>query len=224
MTAVEQHPVSQSELGAQTRERLVEAAERLFAQGGFAMTSVRDITAAARCNVAAVNYHFGSKLNLYQEVFRRRLAAMRQQRVASIRDTMARTGNPATLEQLIEAFAGAFLASLMDQRRGHHLIELISRELLDPKLPHELFLSEVVEPVHGELARAMMAATPGLRPGAARVCVISIVGQLLQVAQRLRRAERSAGWEAELPPVPAIVDQIARFSAAGVRACAEAPE
>jgi AcrR family transcriptional regulator len=224
MTAAEKHPVSQSELGAQTRDRLVEAAERLFAQGGFAMTSVRDITAAAGCNVAAVNYHFGSKLNLYQEVFRRRLAAMRQQRVASIRDTMARTGNPATLEQLIEAFAGAFLASLMDQRRGHHLIELISRELLDPKLPHELFLSEVVEPVHGELARAMMAAAPGLRPGAARVCVISIVGQLLQVAQRLRRAERSAGWEAELPPVPAIVDQIARFSAAGVRACAEVPE
>jgi AcrR family transcriptional regulator len=224
MTAVAQHHISQSELGAQTRERLVEAAERLFARRGFAMTSVRDVTAAAGCNLAAVNYHFGSKLNLYQEVFRRRLAAMRQQRVASIRDTMARTGSPATLEQLIEAFADAFLASLMDQGRGHHLLELISREMLDPQLPRELFLTEVVEPVHGELARAMMAAAPGLRNGPARLCVISIVGQLLQVAQRLRRAELAAGWEAELPPIPAIVDQIARFSAAGVRASAETPE
>src|SRR5207247_5993504 len=69
----------------ETRERVLDAAERLFAERGFRATSIRDITAAARCNVAAVNYHFGGKVGLYREMFRRRLAALRERRVAGLR-------------------------------------------------------------------------------------------------------------------------------------------
>ena len=53
---------------AETRERLIEAGERLFAQQGFKRVTVREICRAARANVAAVNYHFGDKLGLYREV------------------------------------------------------------------------------------------------------------------------------------------------------------
>ena len=53
--------LTQADVGAQTRERLLETAERLFSQRGYAVTSVRDITAEASCNVAAVTYHFGGK-------------------------------------------------------------------------------------------------------------------------------------------------------------------
>jgi AcrR family transcriptional regulator len=60
--------------GAHTREQLLDAAERLFARRGFDATSVREITGAAACNLAAVNYHFGGKRALYREAFRRRLA------------------------------------------------------------------------------------------------------------------------------------------------------
>jgi AcrR family transcriptional regulator len=219
MTAstVQQHHLSQTELGAQTRERLLDAAERLFAENGFAATSVRDITAAAASNIAAVNYHFGGKYNLYNEVFRRRMAAMREQRIASIRQARAEGGS---LEAVLDAFATAFLQPLVERGSGRLLIELISREMLDPQLPRELFLAEVVGPIQEVLAEAIMAATPGLGHGPARLCVISIVGQLLQVAHRLRRGELAAGWGAELPPLPEMVDQIVRFSTAGVRACA----
>jgi AcrR family transcriptional regulator len=213
------HP--QTEVGAHTRERLVDAAEQLFARKGFATTSVRDITAAAGCNVAAVNYHFGGKHNLYGEVFRRRMAAMREQRIASIRAARGRAGS---VEEVLAAFATAFLEPFVSPSGGRLLIELITRETLDPHLPPELFLAEVVRPVHEALAEAIVAATPDLELHAARLCVISIVGQLLQVANRLRRAELSAGWNAELPPLHEMVDQIVRFSAAGVRACAGAPE
>jgi AcrR family transcriptional regulator len=219
MTASTVQPphVSQTELGAQTRERLLDAAERLFAENGFAATSVRDITAAAASNIAAVNYHFGGKYNLYNEVFRRRMAAMREQRVASIRQARAEGGS---LEAVLHTFATAFLRPLVDRGSGRLLVELISREMLDPQLPRELFLAEVVGPIQEVLAEAIIAATPGLGPGPARLCVISIVGQLLQVAHRLRRGELAAGWGAELPPLPEMVDQIVRFSTAGVRACA----
>jgi len=220
-TAVAQpHHLSQTELGAQTRVRLVDAAEQLFARRGFACTSVRDITAAAACNIAAVNYHFGGKHNLYGEVFRRRMAAMREQRLASIRSV---GGPAASLEDVLSAFAKAFLEPFMDAGGGGMLLELISREMLDPQLPPELFFAEVVQPVHEALVQAIVAATPGVGVPAARVCVLSIVGQLLQVANRLRRAALSPGWSAELPSTPAMLEQIVRFSAAGVRACATGP-
>jgi AcrR family transcriptional regulator len=212
-----QHHLSQTELGVQTRERLLDAAERLFAEKGFAAASVRDITAAASSNVAAVNYHFGGKHRLYNEVFRRRMAAMREQRITSV---LQARGESASLDEVLRAFATAFLQPLVERGSGRLLIELISREMLDPQLPHELFLAEVVGPVQEVLVEAIIAVTPGLEAAQAHLCVISIVGQLLQIAHRLRRRELSPGWGAELPPLPEMVDQIVRFSAAGVRACA----
>mgnify|MGYP005998026439 CR=1 FL=1 len=56
-----------------TRERLLDAAEQLFAEQGVASTSLRQLTAAAGTNLAAVHYHFGSKLDLVQQVFERRV-------------------------------------------------------------------------------------------------------------------------------------------------------
>ena len=55
-----------------TKDRLLEKAEILFAHKGYHAISVREITSAAQCNMAAVNYHFNNKKNLYMEVFRSR--------------------------------------------------------------------------------------------------------------------------------------------------------
>ena len=55
--------------GAQARERLLYAALRLFAAGGFDRTSVRDIARAAGANVSAVGYYFGDKAGLYRAAF-----------------------------------------------------------------------------------------------------------------------------------------------------------
>ena len=55
------------------RDRLLDAAERLFCEKGFHGTSVRDLTTEANCNVAAINYHFGGKVELYSQMFRRQI-------------------------------------------------------------------------------------------------------------------------------------------------------
>ena len=84
-------------------QRLLAAAEQLFADKGFAAVSVRDIRTLAECNVAAVNYHFGSKDNLYMEVIKRRTDNLRQVRLDSIQKAMS---NPKiTLEDLLRAFS-----------------------------------------------------------------------------------------------------------------------
>jgi AcrR family transcriptional regulator len=63
-----------------TRERILDAAERLFMAHGYEGTSMRQITGEA-VNLAAVNYHFGSKESLMQEVFRRRLDWLNEERM-----------------------------------------------------------------------------------------------------------------------------------------------
>src|SRR5215212_6074389 len=61
--------------------RILEAAEALFVEHGFEATSLRQLTAAASVNLAAVNYHFGSKEELFQAVLTRRLDPMNQERI-----------------------------------------------------------------------------------------------------------------------------------------------
>ncbi|EQD66424.1 Transcriptional regulator, TetR-like, DNA-binding, bacterial/archaeal domain protein, partial [mine drainage metagenome] len=67
-----------------TKQRILGAAEALFAQHGFAGASLRQVTTAANVNLAAVNYHFGSKDNLIEAVFRRRLDALNARRHAAL--------------------------------------------------------------------------------------------------------------------------------------------
>src|ERR687896_950954 len=68
----------------ETRTRILDAAEELFMQHGFEGTSMRLLTAEAGVNLAAVNYHFGSKHALIEAVFRRRLDPMNAERVAAL--------------------------------------------------------------------------------------------------------------------------------------------
>src|SRR5690606_12136445 len=70
--------------GPDTRARILDAAEALFMTHGFEATSMRMITGQAGVNLAAVNYHFGSKDALIQEVFRRRLTELNRDRLAAL--------------------------------------------------------------------------------------------------------------------------------------------
>ena len=67
-----------------TKERILHAAEDLFAQHGFAGTSLRQVTSRADVNIAAVNYHFGSKENLVNEVFKHRMDDMSEKRLSAL--------------------------------------------------------------------------------------------------------------------------------------------
>lgn len=86
------------------KEHLLEVAERLFAEGGIAETSVRDITTTAGVNVAAVNYHFGSKEALLREIVARRLAALNDECLRRLE--MCPAAPKPTVEALLSALAG----------------------------------------------------------------------------------------------------------------------
>src|SRR6218665_111665 len=81
--------------------RLVEAAEKLFAEKGFEAVSVRDITKEAGANVAAVNYHFGSREGLVVAVISRYLIPVSQERLASLERAERNGGG---VEEILAAF------------------------------------------------------------------------------------------------------------------------
>ncbi len=206
----------------ETRERLLDTAERLFAEKGFEGASVRDITAGAASNVASVNYHFGSKDNLYREVFRRRLGILRDRRVACVQEAL--TAQPApSLEGVLEAFVLAFLEPLVEAGEGRLLMELWAREMLEPHLPHELFHREMLEPVRGALTDALLQVVPHLERERAVMAVFSLISQLVNLVHIAYRAGQHGLAEGD-PWSPETLDRLAhhivRFSAGGIRAVA----
>ena len=98
-----------------TRSRILDAAERLFMEHGFDGTSMRMITSQAGVNLAAVNYHFGTKELLIQEVFRRRLTHLNQSRLVALDQLEAEAaGAPIKPSRIVDAFFGTALRMAAD--------------------------------------------------------------------------------------------------------------
>lgn len=93
-----------------TRQRILDCAEKLFADAGFHATSVRDIATRAECQFALIGYHFGSKSDLLDEVLARRASVLNEERLERLERLRARgKGKPIPVRDLIEAFVGAIL-------------------------------------------------------------------------------------------------------------------
>src|SRR5438477_10086046 len=102
-----------------TKERILDAAESLFMEHGFEATTLRSITAAAAVNLAAVNYHFGSKEELFQAVLTRRLDPMNAERMALL-DQYERDqeGEELSCEKILAAMFIPALRLSRDTKRG----------------------------------------------------------------------------------------------------------
>jgi AcrR family transcriptional regulator len=203
------------------RNRLLDAAEKLFSERGFADTSVRDITAEANCNVAAVNYHFGSKEKLYTDVWRHNLLLLRNNQLASIEKVMSENqGNP-YLEDLLKSFAETFIGSLVDEARGSRLLKLMIREMLDRHLPPDMFADEVIKPTLGAMQEALLKICPNLNELQTALIVFSLVGQLIHAIRIRTMFGQSNVGDLPIFDLAEMVDHIIKFSAGGIRAYAD---
>ena len=203
------------------RDRLLDAAEELFCEHGFEGTSIRDIAAVAGCNIAAVNYYFGGKENLYVAVWRRHLHIMRQARVASIEKIMSQQDSEPSLEELLTSYANAFVEPLVDKKTGGRFMRLMAREMVDKHLPQNIFLEEMIIPVMTALQQALMRICPGLTEVNAQLTILSLVGQLVHTTIAETMLEQSDNLEILKFDLTEVVKHIVKFSAAGIRAYTE---
>ncbi len=146
----------------ETRTRILDAAEELFMQHGFEGTSMRLLTGRAGVNLAAVNYHFGSKDALIEAVFRRRLDPMNAGRLAALeRLEKEAAGRALAPEAIIRAFIGESLRMIEDTRGGgRNFIRLLGRTYTEPAKPIRVLIGQLYAPVMERYKAALERALP----------------------------------------------------------------
>lgn len=197
--------------------RILDASEELFCQNGFDGTSIRDITTKANCNVSAVNYHFGGKENLYLATFKLHLGQLKDTYIATVDKVMSQAEENITLENLLRSFSTAFIELLVGKRKTQRFITLMTREMLDPHLPMNLFYDEMMLPVQIVMQNALKKICPQISDKQSMLAMMSIVGQLIHIVRFTEFVER--GGIKDIPfDINELVEHTVNFSAAGIRA------
>jgi AcrR family transcriptional regulator len=145
-----------------TRQRILDAAEELFMQHGFEGTSMRLVTSAAEVNLAAVNYHFGSKEELMQAVLRRRLEVINRERMRLLDEAEAKAaGEPLKPSVIIDCFFGTLLRVAADQQAGGGtFLRLLGRTVTEPSHFIRTFMSTEYADVLERYKQAMFRSLP----------------------------------------------------------------
>ena len=197
--------------GQDTRDRLLDAAERLFAAGGFAATSLRAVTHEAGVNVAAAHYHFGSKGELLRAVFARRVAPVNAERLARLDALARRTAAPPAVEEVLEALVAPAVDAAA---RSPEIAEIAALLHSEPATEVRQLFEEVFGEVRRRFTAALQRCLPSLPPAALELRFTFAIGALVHVLGRRAPIEIEPG---------AAGPELVAFLAAGLRAPACAP-
>lgn len=198
---------------ASTKCRILGAAETLFAEHGFSGASLRQVTAAAKVNLAAVNYHFGSKDNLIEEVIRRRLDQINERRLAAL----ARIPEDATLEQVLDAFIRPTLELSVDSDASASFVRVLARAFAE----HDGRLRQFLSDNYGNVMRQFVARFTQLLPQLERRelqwRLDTVVGALTYSMADFGVTQRHPETS-EVEHRSEVASHLIRFAAAGLRA------
>ncbi len=171
--------MTQTDQDHATKERILDEAEILFAQRGYRDVTIREITAAARCNQAAVNYHFGGKQNLYLEVFRARWGPRAKRLRDYFEESLAGHDSPSPAV-VVHALASAFLEGPLTEEEKHRHHQLMTRELAQPTEAFELVAHEVHQPFLGDLVEKFRSSIRvPVDEERLILCIVSIMAMVL---------------------------------------------
>jgi AcrR family transcriptional regulator len=149
--------LSKMKAAVSTKDRILRAAEEQFAQRGFDGASLRRVTAAAGVNLAAVNYHFGSKERLVEHVLRRRLDVLNARRLDALTRVEGRAGT--TLAHALDAYIRPAL-ELSHDAGGQMFMRMLARAFAE----HDDRLREFLSQSYGHVMRRFAAEFARLLP------------------------------------------------------------
>jgi AcrR family transcriptional regulator len=179
-----------------TRQRILNAAERLFAERGYDRTSIRAIVAKARVNQAAINYHFGGKDGLYREVLHEAFRALTEHQFAHAQEatTMSR-------EEALQEFVRRQLWPLMGRDELSRHLRIFNWETVRPTPVFRKLVSEEAAPYMGLAMELVRRFLPDADQRTLTVAAIWLIGQC---SVFVRNREQLAG-----PPVGLSLDEAA---------------
>lgn len=200
---------------ATTRAALIEAATPLFADEGFEATRIRDIADRAKANIAAINYHFGSKMGLYQAVMK----AQSEQMIANFPLETAETAR-ATPEERLQWLVRNILRRVLGSDEKERPTRMCVREFIEPTEALDFLVKEIVTHQHA-ITRSVVTAVAGRELSEDELSrhAVSLVSQCfyygLAEPMLSRLGVKIPRTDAEIEVLAA---HIVRFSLAGIRA------
>jgi AcrR family transcriptional regulator len=203
-----------------TKERILDAAERLFAEKGFAQTSLRDITTEAGVNLAAVNYHFHSKDALITAMFERRVGPVNVERMKLL-DQFEREagGAPVPAEKLLYAVIHPVFG-LMESPEGASAALLIGRVYVEPGNMFKNLFSHQFAPVVERFIAAARRTAPDLSEEELFWKMFFVVAVMAHTVAGLRHLSVISGGLCDSTDTENVVDRLISFAVGGFRATA----
>jgi AcrR family transcriptional regulator len=200
-----------------TKARILDAAERLFARDGFEATSLRAITAEAKVNLAAVNYHFQSKEALVQAVIGRRMGPLNAQRLALLDayEAEARLA-PVALEKIMDAF----LRPIVELIGSHaqEFVPLIGRLYTEPGDFAARLYKQQFEPLRDRFFPVLERALPDLSPSDLAWRLHFSVGALAHTMAASKLLELMSGGRCNISDTEATLVRLKAFVEGGLTA------
>jgi AcrR family transcriptional regulator len=208
-----QPTIRQKSAKPDARQHILEVATRLFAERGLDAVSVRDITGAAKLNVGAVNYHFGSKESLIIEIFEMLLTPLQQRRLARLDQLDAVAGDRA-LD--MEAVLRAFIEPTVKQSIGQTgLVKYLPRLMFQAYSVSRPFLNDRLSEQSDQDARRFIAAfaraAPGVSSAEMSLRYFLLIGGILQMTQSFARMRRLSGGDLNPADSGRLIDELTAF-------------
>ncbi len=205
------------------RETLLDTAETLYAAHGFHGVSLRQLTQAAGTNLAAVNYHFGSKEQLFVEVLARRLRPINARRLELLDAILARAADGAPrLEDLLDALARPFFEVSVSPGQSEPLRRLLARVLMEvDSVAIPLFENELL-PVAKRFGLAISQARPDLPRRCILMGMMFFAGAMVNLLASRARLQSLGPMIGGMPDDEEMLQALVRYGAAGITALAGA--
>lgn len=204
-----------------TKQSILDAAERLFALHGYHHTSLRKITGEAGVNLAAVNYHFGSKEALLKAIFERHLIPLnkiRQDNIKAVRELAQREKKPLRAADIIRAFIEPTLKYRDSKNGSNYFIALVGRAMTEPdETVRNLFLHHI-KPLGFLLFETLKEALPDLNPETLYWRLQFTVGTISHIMRTTGRLEMVPDNITLNQDADSLIDQLLPFLTAGLEA------
>ena len=203
-----------------TKIRILDAAEQLFADRGASGTSIRKVTSRAKVNLAAVHYHFGSKDSVLEAVVSRRLIPLTTERLTLLEEYERQSKDGVVaLDKIIEALIGpALRLSRNPEKGGAHFMRLLGRLVMEPDDKIQGLLTEHFKTSLDKFMPALQRALPNLEPIDFFWRVHYLVGAMVHTMADSERIKTISGGVCDPNDTEGNIKRLVSFLVAGLEA------
>lgn len=211
-----QRPIPARQDGLETRRSLLEAAGQIFAEQGYAAATSKDICARANANIAAVNYHFGSKDGLYAAVLEEA-----HSRIVSIEAMAAAARSKIEPKMKLKMFLDRIVAEACKGDSAGWELRVLSREVLSPSPMMAGLVENQIAP-KAKFVRSIVGEIMQLSPDDPAVsrCILNLIGPVLMLLITDRALQKKVAPKLELDP-EALAEHMLGYALGGMEAVAK---